>query len=55
MWPGADRGPTGPWTCYRLDLGLLHIVPSMQNSRHGALHSASLVNAGLGLKVTGGL
>lgn len=55
MWSGPHHSPTGPWTRYRLDLGLLHVVPSLENSGHGGLHPAGLVNACLGLKVASGL
>lgn len=55
VWSGPDRSPTGPRTCCRLDPGLIHLVPRLENSGHGGLHPAGLVNTGLGLKVASGL
>lgn len=55
MWSGPDSGPTGPCACYRLHLLMLHVVYNLVNSGHGGLHPAGLIDAGLGLKVAGGL
>lgn len=55
MRSGSHRSPAGPWACYHLDLGLLHVVPNLENSWHSGLHPAGLVNACLGLKVASGL
>lgn len=54
MWSSPRCSPTRPWT-RRLDLGLLHVVPNLENSGHGRLHPTGLVNACLGLKVASGL
>lgn len=55
MWSGPDCRHSRPWTHYCLDLGLLHVLPNLENSGHGGLHPAGLVNACLGLKVARGL
>lgn len=51
----SDHNPIRPWTCYCLDLGLLHVVSNLENSGYGGFHPAGLVNACLGLKVASGL
>lgn len=55
MWSGPNGSPSRPWTCYRLDLGLLHVIYNLENGGHSGLHPAGLINAGLSLKVASGL
>lgn len=55
MWPGSHWSPAGLRTCWCLYLRLLHFIPNLENSGHGGLHPACLVNARLGLKVASGL
>lgn len=51
VWSSPECSPSGPWTCYGLDLGLLNVICNLENGGHGSLHSAGLENTGLGLKV----
>lgn len=57
MRSGPDSSPTRTRTrtSHCLYLRLLHVVANLQNSGHSGLHPASLVNAGLSLKVASGL
>jgi len=55
MWSCSDHSPTGSWSCYHPDPGLLHVIPNLEDSGHSGLHPAGLENTRLGLKVASGL
>lgn len=55
MRSGPDNSPTRRLSSYCLYLGLLHVVPNLENSGHSGLHPASLVNTGLSLQIASGL
>lgn len=55
IWSGSSHHPTGPWACCHLDLGLLHVLPYLEDCWNCCLHPAGLINTRLGLEVAGGL
>lgn len=55
MRSGSRCSPAGLQACYHLHLGRIEVIPDLEDSRHGGLHPAGLVNACLGLKVASGL
>lgn len=55
MRSGPDRNPALVCTSCCLDFGLLYVIGHVENSGYGGFHPTGLVNAGLGLKVAGGL
>ena len=52
--PQPDHSSSRSQSSYSLNLGLLHLISNM-NCGYSGLHSAGLVNTGLGLKVASGL